>query len=147
MKFFWTAASDQRLHVLAFDDFERSAYFCIFYISSCLRCVRGVSTMASSGFKHPYDMKVKKKDSERVMKLCWEWKWDVMRNVLEFEEKDRFWYSSKSSKSKNAGESWIIVCDEETYDKFVIWGAKRRSKQRKTRVDVEHETEEIMKEE
>jgi hypothetical protein len=80
-----------------------------------------------------------------VMKLCWEWKWDVMRNVLEFEEKDRFWYSSKSSKSKNAGESWIIVCDEETYDKFVIWGAKRRSKQRKTRVDVEHESEEIMK--
>ncbi len=68
-----------------------------------------------------------------------------MQNVLRFEENDRFWYFSKSSKSKNAKKDWLVICDEKTYDKFVIWDAKRRDEQRKIRVDVEHESEEIMK--
>ncbi len=54
-----------------------------------------------------------------------------MQSVLRFEENDRFWYSFKSSKSKNAKEDWLVICDEEIYDKFVIWNAKKKSKQKK----------------
>jgi hypothetical protein len=43
-----------------------------------------------------------------------------MQKMLEFEEKSRLWYSSKSFKLKNKSENWIIIYDEETYVKFVI---------------------------
>ncbi len=81
------------------------------------------------------------------MNLCWNWKWDEVQKMLEFEEKNRLWYSSKSSKSKNENEDWIIICDEEIYVKFVIWDEKKRNKQRKIRVKIIHEIEEIMKDE
>jgi hypothetical protein len=81
------------------------------------------------------------------MNLSWDWKWNVMQKMLEFEEKNRLWNSSKSFKSKNKRENWIIVCDEEIYAKFVIWDEKKRSKQRKTRVKIVQKTEEIMKDE
>ncbi len=67
--------------------------------------------------------------------------------MLEFEKKNRFWYASKSSKSKNKSENWITVYDEESYVKFVIWDEKKKNKQKKTRVEIKHEIEEIMKEE
>jgi hypothetical protein len=70
-----------------------------------------------------------------------------MQRVLEFEKKNHLWYSSKSAKSKNESESWIIVCDETFYAKFVIWDEKRREKQRKTRIEIIQKIEEIRKDE
>jgi hypothetical protein len=70
-----------------------------------------------------------------------------MQKMLEFKEKNRLWYSSKFSKLKNESENWIIICDEEIYVKFVIWNEKKRNKQKKIRVKIIHEIEEIMKDE
>jgi hypothetical protein len=81
-----------------------------------------------------------------MINLCWNWKWNVMQRVLEFEKKNHLWYSSKSAKSKNESESWIIICDEAFYVKFVIWDEKKRRKQRKIRIEIVQKTEEIMKE-
>ncbi len=70
-----------------------------------------------------------------------------MQRVLEFEEKNHLWYSSKSAKLKNESESWIIICDEAFYAKFVIWDEKKRRKQKKTRIEIIQKIEKIMKEE
>jgi hypothetical protein len=82
-----------------------------------------------------------------MMNFCWNWKWNEVQKMFEFEKKNRLWYSSKSSKSKNESEDWIIICDEEIYAKFVIWDEKKRNKQRKTCVKIIHEIEKIIKDE
>jgi hypothetical protein len=66
-----------------------------------------------------------------MMNLCWDWKWNEVQKMLEFEEKNRLWYSSKFSKLKNESEDWIIICDEEIYVKFVIWNEKKKINKKK----------------
>jgi hypothetical protein len=96
-----------------------------------------MKTNLSSLIYISYDLKLKKKDNKQVIKVCWEWKWDVFWNALNFEEHDRLWYFSKVSSRLN--ETWIIVCDEKNYVKFAIWEKEEKNKRRKTCVKVQHE--------